>query len=173
MTFDVLDQAEGYDPSGGVTLHESALYATTEAGGGCGCEDAGCGTVFELTRGSGGVINEQVLHAFSGNGLQGALPNGVVVFDDRGDLFGVTLGGGNPNDCSGLGCGVVYGMKPQGNGKWAYQVLYAFDVGTGGFYPDSTPTIDSQGNVYGTTSAGGQYGPGVVFELSPTAQASK
>jgi hypothetical protein len=102
--FDVLDPAEGYDPSGGVTLHENGLYATTEGGGGCGCEDAGCGTVFELTRGSGGVINEQVLHDFSGNGLQGALPNGVVVFDDRGDLFGVAGEGGSPSCGCGTGC---------------------------------------------------------------------
>jgi len=172
MTFDVLDQAEGYDPSGGVTLHESALYATTEAGGGCGCEDAGCGTVFELTRGSGGVINEQVLHAFSGNGLQGALPNGVVVFDDRGDLFGVTLGGGNPNDCSGLGCGVVYGMKPQGNGNWAFEVLHTFEE-SDGFNPVYGLTIDGKGNLYGTTYGGGSGGGGVAFEISPTTQASK
>jgi len=86
--FDVEDPAEGYDPSGGATLHQNGLYATTQGGGGSGC-DGGCGTVFELTQGSGGAINEQVLHDFSANGSQGNLVDGVVVFDDRGDLFGV------------------------------------------------------------------------------------
>ena len=159
---------DGFDPNGALALHGDALYGSTEAGGGNSCE-GGCGTVFQLTRGSGTNINEQILHDFGPNEAQGLIPVAGVASNQRGDLFGVTTFGGSPS-CE---CGVVYGMKPQGNGKWAYQVLYAFDVGTGGFYPDSTPTIDSQGNVYGTTSAGGQYGPGVVFELSPTAQASK
>jgi uncharacterized repeat protein (TIGR03803 family) len=63
-------------------------------------------------------------------------------------------------------------MKPQGNGKWAFGVLHTFE-GTDGALPQYGMTIDSRGNLYGETQAGGSGGGGVVFELSPTAQASK
>jgi uncharacterized repeat protein (TIGR03803 family) len=158
---------DGDDLSGGVTLHAHELYATTQGGGGDGCNRAGCGVVFDLTR-NPSVSNgpsEQVAHAFS-NATQGISPYGPVEFDARGDLFGVTLSGGNLDFC-GNGCGVVYGMKPQKNGKWAFQVLHAF-IYSDGDTPDSGLTIDSKGNLYGTTAAGGPYEAGVVFELSPT-----
>jgi len=69
-------------------------------------------------------------------------------------------------------CGTVYGMKPQGNGKWGFAVLHSF-VGTDGATPDAALTLDSKGNLYGITGAGGPNEGGVVFELSPTTQASK
>jgi hypothetical protein len=166
--FDVGDPSQGYDDSGGVTLHDHALFAATQAGGDPGCNEAGCGTLFELTRGAGKTTNEQVLHDFGPSGAEGVNPFETVVFDQRGDLFGVTVEGGSPT----CGCGLVYGMKPQGNGQWAYQVLHSF-VGTDGATPDATPTLDGKGNIYGTAATGGPGQGGVVFELSPTARASK
>ena len=91
-----------------------------------------------------------------------------MIFDPAGNLFGVTSGGGS----SGCGCGVIYGMKPRGDGKWAFGVLHTF-VGTDGISPDAPLTLDSKGNLYGTTGGGGPGEGGVVFELSPTAQSSK
>jgi hypothetical protein len=123
--------------------------------------------VFELTHGTGNSIQEQIVHAFGANAAQGLIPLGSVVFDQRGDLFGVTAYGGA--GC-GDGCGVVYGMKPQSNGKWAYAVLHTFN-GSDGTLPQYGLTIDSKGNLYGTTNGGGE--GGIAFELSPTAQASK
>jgi len=166
--FDVGDPSQGYDDSGGVTLHDHALFGATQAGGDSGCNEAGCGTLFELTRGAGKTTNEQVLHDFGPSGAEGVNPIETVVFDQRGDLFGVTVEGGSPT----CGCGTVYGMKPQGNGKWGFAVLHSF-VGSDGATPDATPTLDSKGNLYGITGTGGPGEGGVVFELSPTTQASK
>jgi len=157
------DAAAG--PKGGLAIHEDGLYGTTEGGGGEGC-DVGCGAVFELTRGSGKTVDEQIIHAFGANEAGGIAPITGVMFNKRGDLFGVTGEGGNDGD------GIVYGMKPQGNGKWAFAVLHSF-IGSDGVDPDDTLTTDSQGNLYGTTFAGGPNGGGVVFELSPTTQTSK
>jgi len=166
--FDVQDPSQGYDDSGGVTLHDRALFAATQAGGDSGCNGAGCGTVLELTRAPGNSIDEQVLHDFGPNAAQGINPIAAVSFDARGDLFGVTVEGGSPT-CE---CGTVYGMKPQGNGKWAFAVLHSF-VDSDGATPTSALAIDSEGNIYGTTQSGGPNKGGVVFELSPTTQASK
>ena len=157
---------DGYDPVGAVTLHGGGLYGTTNGGGTQGI--VGYGTIYELTRGTGKNINEQFPWDFGANGAQGVEPEGGVTFDSRGDMFGATYGGG----LASCDCGVVYGMKPLGNGKWGYAVLHAFDY-SDGYVPDSGLTIDSKGNLYGTTMAGGQYEFGVVFELSPTATASK
>ena len=160
---------KGTGPAG-VTLHGRALYGTTQGGGEFGCHSFGCGTVFDLTRDGAVSIGayEQLLHQFGANEARGINPIAAVEFDQRGNLFGVTNQGGSPS-CN---CGTVYGMKPQSNGKWAFAVLHAFE-GTDGSIPTSALTLDSKGNIYGTTQAGGPYGGGVVFELSPTAQSSK
>ena len=126
----------------------------------------GCGTVFQLTRGSGKSVDEQVIHAFGENGTQGVLPVGAVVSDTHGDLFGATDEGGTAGD------GIVYGLMPQGNGQWEFVVLHTF-VGTDGLLPDAGLIMDSKGNLYGETAGGGSNGGGVVFELSPTTQSSK
>lgn len=151
--------ADGAGPEG-ATLHDGRLYSATQAGGSY-CF-GGCGTVFGLSRGGGKTVNEQVLYDFGANATQGIVPVGGVSSDARGNLFGVTAEGGS-SSCE---CGTVYGMKPQANSQWVYQVLHTF-VGTDGITPNTAPTIDSRGNLYGEASAGGPNGGGVVFELSP------
>ena len=152
---------DGDGPTGGLTFHDGGLYGVTE-GGGDGCLP-GCGTAFELTRGSGNNINEQIFWNFGGDGgAQGVSPGGGVVFNNQGDMFGVTGLGGEG------GYGIVYGMKPEQNGKWAYAVLHTFD-GSDGVEPE-TVTIDSKGDLFGTTGGGGAIGGGVAFELSPVKQ---
>ena len=153
--------------SGGVTLHDHALYATTEDGGGFGCFGLGCGTVFELTRDPAVTTgtHAQFLHQFGRNQAQGNSPTGAVEFDSRGDMFGVTSEGGQD------GYGIVYGMKPKSDGKWAFGVLHTFK-GPDGEMPTYGLTIDGKGNLYGTTFAGGPNNAGVVFELSPVTQAN-
>ena len=159
--------AGGNGPSD-VTLHDHHIFGPTGAGGSPDCF-GGCGTVFELSRSFANTgLSEQVLHDFAGNGEQGVAPIGGIIFDPAGNLFGVTSGGGS----SGCGCGVVYGMKPKSDGKWAFGVLHAF-VGTDGISPAYGLTLDSGGNLYGTTGGGGPDEGGVVFELSPTTPASK
>lgn len=124
--------------------------------------------VFELTRGSGKTVDEQIIHAFGANEAGGLFPYAPVVFNRRGDMFGATLEGGSAS-CE---CGTIFGMKQEAGGKWGFEVLHRF-VGTDGSDPQYGMTLDSKGNLYGTTKNGGPYSGGVVFELSPTAQASK
>jgi uncharacterized repeat protein (TIGR03803 family) len=73
------------------------LYGTTFYGG-----QYDYGTVFKIAK-----TKETVLHSFNPNNEDGVLPNGDVVFDKNGDLFGTTTQGGTPSEsCS--GCGTIY-----------------------------------------------------------------
>jgi len=157
---------DGANPQGGLAARDGGLYGVAMAGGEPCILPGGCGTIFELTRGSGQMANEQTIWSFGGeNGMQGFGPTYGPTFNRQGDLFGVTPFGGSPS----CGCGVVYGMKQQKNGQWAYQVLHAFD-GTDGYDPGGLVLVDAQGDLFGVTGGGGQYGAGVAYEISPTAQ---
>ena len=101
-----------------------------------------------------------VLYAFSG-GSDGSHPSfGALVFDRAGNMYDTTAVGGNGN-------GVVYEMTHSGSG-WTEQPLYAFTGTPDGATPYAGLVLDSAGNLYGTTTAGGLFGQGTVFELSPS-----
>src|SRR5271170_7053366 len=73
----------------------------------------------------------KVLYAFKG-GNDGDYPSGALVLDDAGNLYGVTVsGGGDQQNCSGLepGCGTVFMLTPNSNGKWKENVLHRFQSG--------------------------------------------
>src|SRR5580700_211339 len=82
------------------------LYGTTTAGGGGGCGEIGCGTVFQLTPpgAAGGAWAETVLYRFTG-GNDGAIPWAGLTSDGAGNLYGATISGGR--GCR-SGCGVVF-----------------------------------------------------------------
>jgi uncharacterized repeat protein (TIGR03803 family) len=149
---------DGYDPDGGLTLDQKGnVYGTTSQGG-----SKGNGTVFQLTRGTDGRWKETILYNFPDAFHNGGGADAGVIFDRAGNLYGTTPGGGDPN-CQ---CGVVFKMTPGANGKWTYSVLHRF-TGADGFDPEAGLTLDSKGNIYGTTVAGGAGGAGVVFEITP------
>jgi uncharacterized repeat protein (TIGR03803 family) len=152
----------GASPTGPLTFDSSGnLYGTTDAGGvGNGCANNGCGIVYELSP-SGSTWTETVLHTFM-NGNDGGGPQGGVIFDKTGNLYGTTLyaGGGN-------GCGTIFELVPSG-GSWTNNVLHSFNSDLGdGCFPYSGLTFDKSGNLYGTTASGGTNDTGVVFELTP------
>ena len=71
------------------------------------------------------------------------------------------LGGGT------YGCGTVFQLVPSGSG-WVENTLHNFtDQGGDGCNPGGGLIFDQSGNLYGTTTWGGTYGYGMVFELSP------
>lgn len=151
--------SDGGLPQSGLILDSKGnLYGTTSSGGtGITCH---CGTVFELSPGSNGTWTESVLYSFSSYAGDGGGPFGGLVFDSKGNLYGVTLYGGASSQ------GTVYELSPGANGTWSEQVLYSFTGGNDGRSPNSSSlTIDSAGNLYGTTLTGGAYQFGVVFEL--------
>jgi hypothetical protein len=129
------------------------IYGTTQTGG----VEASYGTVFELTPVSGGGWSEAVLYEFCASGSpcpNGALPLAGVSVDESGNLYGTAYGGG----FHGL-WGVVYELSPTSGGNWTESTLHEFMPQTGG-NPLSEVSIDSQGNLYGTTSAGQYEGSG-------------
>jgi len=141
---------------GALVLDDSGnLYGTAQGG------SSGHGVIFKLSRSSSGRWKETVLYDIPG-GPSGADPSAGVVMDKAGDLFGTTSVGGDPN-CN---CGVVYELSPAANDKWTYTVLHRF-VGSDGALPDANLILDDKGNLYGTASAGGAFGYGVAFELTP------
>jgi uncharacterized repeat protein (TIGR03803 family) len=164
--FDYLDGAE---PFAGSLVFDSTgnLYGTTSFGYNFSCPE-GCGTVFELMPGSNGQWTYTVLYGFKG-GDDGFLPNGTLIFDTAGNLYGITEHGGKES-CP-TGCGTVYKLAPGAGGKWNKTVLHFFS-GKDGAFPLGGLTLDSKGNLYGTTWQGGNYqscpqtGCGVVFKLT-------
>jgi uncharacterized repeat protein (TIGR03803 family) len=145
---------DGANP--GATLKFDAagnLYGTTQGGG-----HFGMGTVFELSPTANGSWREKVLHSF--NGSTGSGPTAGVIFDTAGNLYGETLSGGADND------GVVFKLSPTGTGYWSGTVLHSFH-GTDGSSPWQGLVFDAAGNLYGTAKAGGTYGDGSVFEITP------
>ncbi len=149
---------DGSQPAGSLIFDSHGnLYGVTSAGGG-----NNYGTVFELTPTAGGRT-EKVLHSFRG-GADGWDPaTSGLVMDSAGNLYGATQQGGN-NACAG-GCGVIFELKPVASG-WSESVIYSFKGGADGAYPWGV-TLDSAGNLYGTSEPGLTSNAGVVFELTP------
>ncbi len=132
------------------------LYGTTLGGG----IHAG-GTVFELSPRVGGGWTETLLHSF-GSGSDGALASSSLLMDGAGNLYGTTQIGGIH------GAGTVFELSPRDGGGWSEKVLHSFNNnGSDGYQPETGLTMDSAGNLYGTTAFGGIHVRGTVFELSP------
>jgi uncharacterized repeat protein (TIGR03803 family) len=148
--------SDGNTPVAGVIFDASGnLYGTTVNGG-----TAGLGTVFELVNQGGGNWSEAILHSFSQNGTDGFHPEGGVIFDGSGNLFGTTADGGNASSPN----GIVYELTPSG-GAWTETILFNFS--RSGASPQASLVFGASGNLYGTTSSGGAFNLGTVFELTP------
>ena len=119
----------------------------------------GRGTVFKL--GAAGKLT--VRYAFTG-GTDGGQPEGGLLRDHAGNLYGTTTGGGDLTCRFGLGCGVVFKIAP--NGKET--VLYAFTGGQDGVQPSGDLIRDRAGNFYGVTEFGGTSSDGILFEVTPS-----
>jgi uncharacterized repeat protein (TIGR03803 family) len=145
------------------------LYGMTYLGGqkgGC-FAGLGCGTVFELTPGSGAGWAESVLYAFTGGADGGNPIFGGLIFDANGNLYGTTsFGGIFGGPCDPYGCGTVFELAP-GSQDWTESVLYSF-TGTSGAEPLSTLTFDNKGRLYGTTTSGGLESVGTIVQLVKT-----
>ncbi|MGA9641261.1 MAG: choice-of-anchor tandem repeat GloVer-containing protein [Terriglobales bacterium] len=164
------NQTTGAKPSAGLVMDaQGNVYGTTEYGGANGCGTGyGCGTVFKVT--PSGVYT--VLHNFAG-GLDGEGPNGNLVLDASGNLYGTTdFGGPYGQGClEAAGCGTVFKLAADGT----EMILYSFSGEADGGRPLAGLIMDEQGNLYGTTAEGGtgcpgegSVGCGTVFKLTPS-----
>jgi uncharacterized repeat protein (TIGR03803 family) len=112
------------------------------------------------------------IYSFAG-GADGAYPESDLILDAAGNLYRTTNGGGT--GCGSQGCGTVFELIRTKDG-WKHQVIYGFAGGTNdGANPTAGLVFDSVGNLYGTTSYGGngsgsnckEAGCGTVFKLAP------
>jgi uncharacterized repeat protein (TIGR03803 family) len=156
---------DGSEPGSPLTIDPAGnLYGTTEVGGAYTF-----GTAFELSPGKNGGWTETVLHSFSHNGKDGYSPRTGLTFDAAGNLYGTTFKGGTyDKGCpeGGGGCGTVFKLSPGAKGKWTETLLHSFQFNaTDGRYPDGALAFDAGGSLYGTTSFGGRFGYGTIFQL--------
>jgi len=131
------------------------LYGVTDA------DANGCGKVYKLTLKSG-KWTSKTLYNFVKGGTDACDPYSGIVFDAAGNIYGTTFKGGA------AGKGAVYELlAPVGKStSYTEKVLWSFD-GTDGASAWASLILDSSGNLYGTTYAGGSKGDGVVFEVTP------
>jgi uncharacterized repeat protein (TIGR03803 family) len=117
-------------------------------------------TVFELSPTGPGGWTSTVIHTFTGAPADGYQPQGSLVLDNAGNLYGSTLTGGATKK------GTIYELSPGESGAWTEKILYSFKGGKkDGSDPWAGIVFDAAGNIYGTTQTGGAYGDGTVFEL--------
>jgi uncharacterized repeat protein (TIGR03803 family) len=145
---------DGCYPEAGLVFDKKGnLYGTTYD-----CGEYGEGTVFEITAAG----TEKVLYSFGSQSGDGYRPWAGLVFDKKGNLYGTTFNGGN------FDYGTVFEITKAGREK----VLYSFSGPPGdGSLPLAGLVFDKGGNLYGTTTAGGEYGGpfvggGTVFEVT-------
>ena len=158
--------SDGAGPAHGDLIFDQAgnIYGTADTGGTGNCNGETCGVVYEL-KPSGSGWTESVLYSFSGS--DGAIPYNDVIFDNAGNLYGITYAGGVS------GYGTVFELTPEGGGQWTESCLYSFSNGSDGSYPIAGLIFDqSRSNLYGATSDGGTRGGGTVFEVTLGANCS-
>ena len=147
-------------PAGGGTYTETTLYSFTGGDdGGNSMTDVAIdaagdvygattfggansrGTVFKLVHEAGGYTF-QLLHTFTG-GSDGGMPEGSVVLDSAGNLYGGSSFGG------------IFQITPSGT----FTIIDTIATGL-----QSPINIDAAGNIYGTTYGGGQNDDGSAFK---------
>jgi uncharacterized repeat protein (TIGR03803 family) len=106
---------------------------------------------------------EKALYGFAGGG-DGAFPQGNVILDAQGNIYGTAQSGGG-SGCGGGGCGIVFRLTPRGKET----ILHVFTADGDGAFPIAGPVMDQAGNLYGTTLNGGgaRCQCGTVFRIAP------
>jgi uncharacterized repeat protein (TIGR03803 family) len=142
---------DGSNPFSGVILARNGnLFGVTPLGGGFGI-----GTIYEVTP-SG---SETILYSFM-NRTGGGSPQGNLVADKSGDLYGAACTNGAFNN------GSIFRLSPTN----VYKVIHNFRGKADGSCPTGSMVMDKLGNLYGTAVRGGKFNAGTVFRLTPAGQ---
>ena len=151
VLYDFKGQADGAEPQGPLVRDaDGNLFGAALQGG---AHQAG--TIFKLA--SDGTLT--VLHSFSG-GRDGGAPQGGLLRDGAGNLFGSAFAGGD------TGNGTVFGITKAGS----FRRLHSFTGAADGTNPNGALIRDPEGNIFGTAQLGGLLGLGTVFKLSPAGE---
>lgn len=135
--------------SGLATDAQGNLYGSTAQGG-----QSDGGTAFELSPLGGGWTYTLINNTFVSSG-----PGAPPVFDAAGNIYFTC------EDCGRAG----YDAKLTDiNGTWSSTLLHGFSGGgNGATFPVGSLVLDASGNIYGMTYDGGDYGAGVIYEITP------
>jgi uncharacterized repeat protein (TIGR03803 family) len=146
--YDFQGGSDGGGPMAGLLYAGGALYGSTVNGPNNG------GTAFELTPSGAGWNFSTISYLPTGQG-----PFARLTADASGNLYGTTQGSNGDY-------GTVFKLSHSGLG-WTQTVLHHFTGGSDGSTPIGSLLVDSSGTIYGTTSLGGTFGYGVVFQITP------
>jgi uncharacterized repeat protein (TIGR03803 family) len=149
------NNTNGSNPEAGLIADANGnLFGTTNSGGAFGD-----GTVFEIVKSSSGYSSTPTT-LVNFNGSNGANPYAGLIADANGDLFGTTFTGGA------FGGGTVFEIVKTSSGYAATPTtLVSFNGANGA---ELVGGLDGNGNLFGTTAAGGTFGDGTVFEIVKT-----
>jgi uncharacterized repeat protein (TIGR03803 family) len=147
----------GANPFAGLIADANGdLFGTTYQGGA-----SGDGTVFEIAKTSTGYASTATT-LVSFNVTNGANPVGGLMADAGGDLLGTTQLGGASND------GTVFEIAKTSTGYASTAATLVSFSGANGANPYAGLVADANGDLFGTTNAGGASNEGTVFEIAKT-----
>jgi uncharacterized repeat protein (TIGR03803 family) len=144
-------------PTGTTLSVKGNSYGATLYGG-----PKGYGTIWKLTKRGAFTM----LHGFTMTGGDGANPNGGLVQDQNGNLYGTTIEGG----AASCDCGTVFRIAADGS---HFTTLYSFTGGADGEFPLGPLVRDTDGTLYGTAAETlvnyncDTHGCGTVWQLTP------
>jgi uncharacterized repeat protein (TIGR03803 family) len=152
--------ATNYRPLSGLIINKAGDMFGETGGSATGVG----GSIFGMKNESTGWKFETL---FNFDGTDGGVPLAGLIFDNAGNLYGMTGSGGA------VCCGTVFELQRGANNTWTNSVLYSFGGLTDGGFPNAPLVSNASGKLYGTTMAGGDLscgsdneGCGVVFELT-------
>ncbi|MEI9929987.1 MAG: choice-of-anchor tandem repeat GloVer-containing protein [Rhizomicrobium sp.] len=153
---------EGNMPTGVVMNAAGDLLGSTQQSIG---QEGTSGVTFKLApNGDYSVSHKFCSLADCADGMQ---PLSNVSIDAAGNLFGTAVsGGGNDGDPNHGGGGVLFRITAAGK----FKVLHSFCAMANcadGAYPETSAVAGADGHLYGTTTIGGKFGKGVVYEIVP------
>ncbi|HEX4121771.1 MAG TPA: choice-of-anchor tandem repeat GloVer-containing protein, partial [Verrucomicrobiae bacterium] len=142
---------DGANPNTLYADADGSFYGTASTGGA-----NQLGTLFHFT--TNGAVDP--LYSFTG-GADGANPQGAVILASDGWFYGTASAGGSPSTN-----GTLFRFRTLDGALLNMQPIYSFSGGNDGSQPDCALLQASDGNLYGTTYAGGSNNLGTVFRLT-------
>ena len=156
---------DGSSPNAGLVQAADGNFYGTTADGGTNAE----GTIFRIT--PGGMFTS--LYSFGtlkdgiGRRIDGSAPEAALVKGDDGALYGTTSSGGENGE------GTIFKITTDGT----FTLLYSFgSLRSSSYYsldgaaPLAALILGTDGNFYGTTSAGGTNNNGTIFQITAGAK---
>ena len=148
--YDFLSGPDGHSPLGGVARGKHGYFFGTTAGNGTGGDPNG--SIWQL---SGSTLT--TLYTFQ-DGNDGEWPNQTPTVDKMDNVYGTTyIQNGNS-----VG-GAIWLLNKKGQ----FSVLHDLNQSTDGGLPDGQLLLNTDGNLYGSATVGGQFGFGTIFKITP------